>query len=31
MAQSGKTKKDIVKMLLKSQEFENEDEEQLME
>lgn len=31
MAQSGRTKKDIVKMLLKNQEFENEDEEQLME
>lgn len=32
MAQNnGKTRKDIVKMLLKNQELENEDEEQLME
>ena len=30
MAQT-RTKKDIVKMLLKNKELENEDEEQLME
>ena len=31
MAQAPKTKKEIVKMLLKNKELENEDEEQLME
>ena len=31
MEKQNKTKKDIVKMLLKNKELENEDEEQLME
>lgn len=31
MEKQSRTKKDIVKMLLKNKEFENEDEEQLME